>query len=159
MGSLKWWFTRGFRVGLGTRNVLLYGALLFAYCYVGLFRLLRVLLVPFGTDPYYEQFWYGGTAAHLVPAFLACLAVGWMSGWRKSLFHGIGMGATTVAAYALIDVFEQPETYAEAITLRTAPLFLLVLTTFYLSGTLAGCLLRFVWAKITKSTAASATTR
>jgi hypothetical protein len=159
MGSLKWWSTRGVRVGLGTRNVLLYGALLFAYCYVGLFRLLLVLLVPFGTEPYYEQFWYGGTAAHLVPAFLACLAVGWMSGWRKSLLHGVGMGAVTVAAYALIDLVEYPGTHAEPITWKTGPFFFLALSLFYLGGTVTGSLLHVAWTKLRRKASPSTSTR
>lgn len=139
-----------------TRNVVLCAALLSGYCYVGGFRLLLVLLVPFATDPYYDQSWYQGPVAHLVPAFLASVTVGWMTGWRKGLFHGVGMGAATVVAYALIDLVERPGTHAEAITWKTGPFFFLALSAFYLSGTLMGSLLRFTWTRLSRSGDSSA---
>ena len=133
------------------RNAPFYATLLVAYCYVPSFRFLLVILVPFHTDPYYDQFWYAGPALHLVPPFLACLIVGWISGWRKSLAHGIGMGAATVLAYALIDLVEQPATHADPITFETGAWYFAGLSAFYLSGTLTGALLRSAWVKVTQS--------
>ena len=133
------------------RKVLLYAALIVAYCYVSSFRLLLVILVPHSTDPHYWQSWYNNAAIDLGPAFLACSIVGWMSGWRNSLLHGVGMGAATVLGYALIDLIEQPATHADPVTLETGPWYFAGLTAFYLSGLLTGALLHAGWAHVTKS--------
>ena len=122
-----------------------------AYCYVSSFRLLLVILVPHSTDPHYWQSWYNNAAIDLGPAFLACSIVGWMSGWRNSLLHGVGMGAATVLGYALIHLIEQPATHADPVTLETGPWYFAGLTAFYLSGLLTGALLHAGWAHVTKS--------
>lgn len=129
-------------------------ALLVAYFYLAGYQLF--VLVPVGADPRLEQFWYGSLVASLVPPFVACMFVGWIAGWRRSLLHGVAMGAVSVTAYALIDVVQQPETYAESVTWKTAPFFFLGLSAFYLLGTMTGWLLHFVWRKLGRTPASSA---
>lgn len=120
-----------------------------AYLWVPAWRAL--VSAPGGAHPDLESAWYASLLISFLPPFIACFAMGWFEGGKRGACHGAAMGTFTVVAFMMIDLIEQPATYAEPVTKASAPVYLLGWSAFYILSTLAGAAGRVVWRTLSRS--------